>query len=120
MSVFAHTRGISLGALFLCLIAGLGLCSSEVVCRTSSGSRTRARVLRVEDHEHDQTHDGLTRSSEANSGSFLSHLNLDVPGGMYVGWPDNSFHASVSPLALDRVSSQLASPPTGRGPPVLS
>lgn len=115
--ILAKSRQLSLAALLLCLGAGIGLCATEPVCRTTSGARVRsAKAIRLDDHEHDQSVEGLVRASELHSASHSGIVIAGLPPGSR-DIPSTAFVGSLQSSRVPSPNFIFRSASRSRGPP---
>jgi hypothetical protein len=118
MNALADSHKLSIAGLLLCLVAGLGHFSPDAVHRTRSSSRTKAGIVRLDDHE--ASGEGLAHRLERQSGSD-SGLSLSVLPvlAVVVHRPLPSARVELTAGRIPAVSVAL-NIPHGRGPPILS
>src|SRR3954447_24113639 len=79
MTALAASHKVSIAGVLLYLVAALGLCSPDAVCRTRSSARTRTGIVRVDDHELSGEALARTFENQSRSGRDLPVSELPMP-----------------------------------------
>ena len=108
------TKQLSWLSLLLCLLAGAGLATPELVCRTHSRTRS-VRTVRVDDHEHESVAQGRFEGLTADSHSHL--LPVIAAPGVAPCFPELTFAGFVSARPSDAAVAATRGSALSRGPP---